>query len=244
MKKLFALLFVAIFMITLASAESFTFKQEEEVNFRFRCIDTAGEFCGSATVITLSLEAPNGSNVFDNSSMTSNPTFFNHTLSTADTGTYQTLIFVPGNENTTTEFTYQVTVTGEVLTTAGSTLFFGIFIIAIILFCICLLGFLRIPYENPRSDDRLIIGIQHLKYVKILMGYFAYLMLIFISFLLWTTAKSYLFLNVAELWFKLIFYGLIGTLFPLTVAFVIFGFTRFALDKNIQKGLRRGISVR
>lgn len=244
MKKLFATLFIAVFLISMASAASYTFRNGEDVNFRFRCFDGSGEFCGGTSLVTISIEAPNGTNVFDNSSMTGNPTFFNHTLPTEDNGIYSSIIFAPGNANTTTEFTYKVTNTGEELTTAGSTLFFGIFVIALILFLICLGGFIKIPYDNPRGDDRLIIGIQHLKYLKILMGYFSYLFLMFISFLLWTTAKSYLFLNVAELWFRLIFWALLGTLFPLTVAFVIFGFIRFAKDKNIQRGIRRGIPVR
>lgn len=256
MNRNITLTLIAFFLIIISASyvsaievldTSPVYKVNEAVDLKVRCFDSNNTLCLSSATCFIDVDAPDGDNIVSNGSMTRQPTFYNYTLNNTDVdelGRYGVVARCLGSQDGFSTFTFIITQTGEVLSDAEAKLFLGLLFMAVVLFCLCLLGFIRIPYENPRSDDRLIIGIQHLKYVKILMGYFAYLLLVFISFMLWTTAASYLFLDVAALWFKFVFYALVGTLFPLTVAFVIFGFIRFALDRNIQRGIRRGIPVR
>ena len=98
-------------MISLASAASYTYKQDDTIDYRFRCIDLNGDYCPNTVFVGLSLDHPNGSTIYDNSTMTSNPTYYNHTLPTSDVGTYSVFIIAP-SINSTTEFTYDVTPSG------------------------------------------------------------------------------------------------------------------------------------
>jgi|TARA_R100000093_G_scaffold35586_1_gene18803 hypothetical protein len=115
--KLFLLLFVAVLLVGVASAEvqetSYTFKQNDFVNYNWTCLDDDGIHCSSGTPVTLTLTNPRGVTIFSNSSMTFNPTSFNHTIDTSTIGEYKVLIIVPTITNTTTGFSYLVTASGE-----------------------------------------------------------------------------------------------------------------------------------
>lgn len=133
MKKiLFVLAFIS--MISLVAATSFEFEKDERVNFRFRCLDENNEYCTSTTILTISIEDPEGLNAFDNSTMTPNPTFYNHTLPTNKIGDYSVIIVAPGDANATTEFSYEVSPIGRNLDVLPVQLIilFGGFIIIVI----------------------------------------------------------------------------------------------------------------
>ena len=141
MNKLYMVLIVPMFMLYLVSAESFVFQQNVEVNYRFRCLDTNTNYCNSATICVINIEDPRGINVYDNSSMTWNETFFNHTLPTVQIGEYSSIIKCNGVNGTISEFQYKVTPTGDV---RG----FGIFIVLILsgLSCFLIAAVLRLEW--------------------------------------------------------------------------------------------------
>lgn len=122
--------FLAIFVgIALVGAASYTFKQNEDVNFRFRCFDLNNSYCSSATSLIISIEYPTGSNALDNVSMTWNPTYYNVSLPTSLLGIYSAMILSPTTNGTVSEFTYEVTGSGFVSTLG----FFFLFIVIVTL---------------------------------------------------------------------------------------------------------------
>ena len=128
MKKTILIFFTLLIMITLVSSAdtSYTFKQNEEVNFRFRCIDQTNNYCDSGVLLMINIESPNGTNILDNSSMTFNPTFFNHSLPTDEIGIHTAFIISPNSNTTDSEFTYEVTTTGlETIPEISGALIFG-----------------------------------------------------------------------------------------------------------------------
>lgn len=106
------LLALALFILPIVFAQSYEFELNENINYRFRCLDANNNYCSSGTIVTISIEDPEGINIMDNSSMSGNDTYFNHSLPTNKLGSYKAIIVAPGNANTTTEFTYLVTPTG------------------------------------------------------------------------------------------------------------------------------------
>lgn len=135
MKKHLVLLLLMITTLSLVSASEI-FKLDDEVNYRFRCYDTTGDYCSSSVVLLLNVEYPNGTNAVDNLSMTYNPTYFNATLPTNTLGVgYKALIHSPSYNNTITEFSYDVTQTGKEV---------GILNLGLNIFMICLILFLLV----------------------------------------------------------------------------------------------------
>lgn len=133
------LLILLIGLVPLINAESYTFKQNENVNFQFVCLDTTNNYCSNTTQVLLTLTySSNGTILIANSSMSANPTYFNHTLKTNLTGKYYVLIISPTYVNTSTEFTYNVNPAGVEATlqrtNATSRSIYFLFGIAIIFF--------------------------------------------------------------------------------------------------------------
>lgn len=112
MKKILFLM-VGIVLLSFVIAEaSYTFKRNEQVDFRFRCLDEDNNYCPSTTLLVISIENPNGTNLMDNISMTHNPTYYNISLPTNETGRYSAIILSPTVNNSITEFTYIITIEG------------------------------------------------------------------------------------------------------------------------------------
>lgn len=143
-KKLFvnALLALCILM-TMASAQSFVFGQNDPIDYWFKCFDADGAYCNSQTILSISIQDPTGANVLNNVTMTFNPTYFNVTLPTNLTGTYSAII---NGQNLTSTFTYLVTPNGELPTTA--TAFFYIGLLVLLVFFLCLIFWAHMNDES------------------------------------------------------------------------------------------------
>ena len=136
MKKQLLIIICMFLLVGIVSAESFVFQENEFVNYRFRCLDENNAYCNSATQCQISIENPEGINVYDNSSMTWNETFFNHTLPTENTGEYVSIIICSSDNATSSEFTYSVTPTGRVAPTDGEGIIYIGTLLAMVLFSI------------------------------------------------------------------------------------------------------------
>lgn len=137
--KMCKLKFMVIFTLLILSPMVSALKQNEYVNYRFRCIDELNNYCSDGIQLLISIEGPGGNNLVDNSSMTYNPTYFNHTLPTGSAGEYKVIIISPTVNGTISEFKYEVTPSGF----SNISNFFYIIIIIIVL-----LSFLGLYLRN------------------------------------------------------------------------------------------------
>lgn len=133
MKKQILIMLGVLLTINLVMAGSYMFAQNEEVNFRFRCIDQNNSYCNSGTSLVISVEYPNGSNALDNQTMTHNPTFYNVSLPSDTLGNYAAIILSPTTNGTVSEFTYDITPTGYSLDTSKSIITFLAVLVLIII---------------------------------------------------------------------------------------------------------------
>lgn len=112
-KKIYLIIPVLFLLIGIVSAEIPIFRQNEIVNYRFRCLDEDGNFCVNSVNCQINVELPNGTNGLDNESMSFNPTFFNITLPTNQFRTYPTIIMCFSENISISEFNYIVTADGR-----------------------------------------------------------------------------------------------------------------------------------
>lgn len=138
-----------IVCINLVNAQSFVFKQHDTVNFSFRCLTNANEYCDSTIIAIISIELPNGSNIVNNASMAFSTTSFNFLLPTNDSGDYSAILTALGTTNTRSEFTYTVNPQGieatEQRTEATTRSIYLFFLVGLILF----VGFLFTKESQP-----------------------------------------------------------------------------------------------
>ena len=131
--KHYLFILILLFSLTLVSADCILLKQNEIVNYRFRCIDVNNSYCSNSTILKLNSEYPNGSNALDNKQLTANPTYFNITLPTDALGIYNDILVSNTTNGTITEFCHEVTFTGYKLDTSKSiVLFIGLGIMLLI----------------------------------------------------------------------------------------------------------------
>ncbi len=132
MKHYFFIL-ILLFSLTLVSAE-YIYKQNDYVNFRFRCFDVNNSYCSNSTVLLINVEYPDGTNALNNKSLTAQNTYFNVSLPTSQIGTYSAIIVSPTTNGTITEFTYDVTGNGRAEASGGVIVLFSIIFIIVVIF--------------------------------------------------------------------------------------------------------------
>ena len=137
------LICLLLILIGSVSAE-LMFKQNDYVNYHFRCFDENNSYCASTIILVINLEYPNGTNAYNNKSMTFNETFFNVSLPTSVIGTYEATIVGLNLNGTVTEFIYQVTKTGEQVSLSN------IIIVIVFIFLSILLFVLGYSFESSK----------------------------------------------------------------------------------------------
>lgn len=153
MKKIYLTLGVMILLIAFVSASdtSYVFKQNDDVNLKMRCFAEDG-YCGSGTVCMLSIDAPNGTNVMNNISMTYNETFLNISLPTSNLGVYSAVGICLSQTNATSEFTYLVTPSGRTAPNVGESMVYIVTIIVMLLFSIIFFA-ISLTFKKDEKGD-------------------------------------------------------------------------------------------
>lgn len=244
MKK-YAVFIIIILSINLIVAPSFIFQKNETVNFRFRCFDNnTNSYCNNSTQLIINIEFPNGSNALNNQSMTFNETFFNVSLNTKVLGVYTAIIHSPSKNGTQSEFTYEITTTGDVLSTGQGIIYIIFLIAAMSAFGLTLYGAIMIPYRNPPNPDGHQIGIHEFGYLKVVLIVFSYIMLMWIFGIVRSITFNYLFINGSYNFFNWAFRIMFAFMWPLIVMSFLLLLVNYISAKKFQKMLERGLPTR
>ncbi len=226
-------------------SQSYIFKLNETVNFRFRCYDNnTNGYCNSATQNIINVEYPNGSNALNNQSLTFNESFFNVSLPTEVLGIYTAIIHSPSRNGTQVEFTYEVTGTGNALSTGESIIYFGFLIALFLTFLLTLYGSMKIPFRNHRDENYNIVGINDMKYVKVFLMIMSYIILMFIFAIIRAILQNLLFKSEFHKIFAWLFWLMFSFFIPAFLVSFVFLVLVWLNDKKIHKALTRGVPFR
>lgn len=142
-------------------------------------------------------------------------------------------------------FGYDITVTGDTLTSASATINAFIMIIAIFLFILSLYGATKVQWkDNYDFYSGSLVSVSGKKYMKIILLFIAYLILLFIFSMANDLSASYLFLSGMNGLFKIGYFSLLVLAAPLFLGMCIFLLLTVLTDKKIQRAVSRGIPVR
>jgi hypothetical protein len=136
---------------------------------------------------------------------------------------------------------FEVTPTGEELTTGKSILNLGFLALLILLFIADAIFFGSMETENKRNEEGIIVDINNLKYLKGVLFAFGYALLIAIFFIASNLALGYL---SAQLFGKVLFviYRILFLLaLPVVVLWLIWLFVSIFQDRETKNLIERGV---
>ena len=223
------------------------YKQNWPINLQIPCTNN-GTYCSAFAVCNATVINPNGTTIRNGASMTQNGSFFNISLSASEVsqaGEYQfTVCCVDGAATNCVDLIFLVNPTGSELSTPQGIIYVIVLILSIFIFLLVLFGAIRIPFKNQRNDYEAVVNINDLKYFKILLIGFSYLLLLWITFLIKGIASNYLFLNGAYNFFNVIFWVLFSALWPGVILSLYITLVLFLNDKKLKDLIERGIPSR
>ena len=231
--------------LPVVSGSDLIYKQNVEINMSLPCV-LDGSPCDSDARCNFTSSYPNGSYLAKDEIMTfSLGGDFNTVQTFSLTGNYPSkMSCTQDGVNGTSNFFIKITPSGEELETSGGILHGIALFASILLFILAAYGATKMPWKNKRNMEGEVIGINNLKWIKITFITVSYLILIWISYLLWQLTERYLLMDGANLFFKMSFWFLMSFFFPLIVVFGAIGILTWLSDKKTHKMLTRGIKVR
>lgn len=241
--NIFIIVLVLVFFgASLSSAQ----EQTLGIFIKDSCIQLK-QTCGNCTYVNITrVSAPDSSVLLQgNFSMDKADTIYNKTFcTTSQLGQY--IVDWKADPNGITSagnFDFFITLTGQKPTTAQGTIYFFLGFLSIIIFCLSLYGAIKIKWKHPRDMKGQIIGLNDLKYLKLFLWFFTYLMLIFITFA-FKHVSQIADWDVAGNWFNFMFWFLVVGLFPTFVLTCVLGFVSFMESKKLNDFFKRGIKVK
>jgi len=186
MKKLI-LIFLLLIPIVVAIEPQFTFRQGSVVDFRFGCFDDAtGLPCDSLFLCNITVKYPNTSLMIDNKQTTRNDA--NYNISIPDVSVlgihgYQSYCDNGTAGGFSEELSFLINTTGEDFSIQKSILYLFVLFLSLVVFGLSLFGAIKIKWDFKRNEEGRIVGMNDLKYVKMFLWFFTYLVAIFILFM-------------------------------------------------------------
>lgn len=247
MKKLLLTLISMIFLVSIISAT--TYEQGSEIDLKYPCKNN-GTYCAGTVECNITIYDPELYVLANNEIMTvsSRNSYYNYTLKpniTSKLGDYTVdLVCIDdGVAGSNTEY-FTITPLGDELSTPESILYILFLAGAFFLFLLTLYGAVVIPFRNTRSNEGKVISVNDLKYVKIMLICFTYLLLLLISGMLQGVMLNYLPEIGVHRVFSFVYSILFAFVYPLIVCSLLFAFVLFLQDKKINKALIRGLPIR
>lgn len=246
-KLLLGFVFILIVGTVIASSGTLgVFQSGKDIELKQTCVIN-GTFCDRCNISSVDL--PNGTIALQNLEMTKRDSDFNFTIantSLEDLGRYRVNGFCDFGSDVrkTWVYVFDVTATGNILST-GESIIYVIFLVAIIFtFMIALFGAVKIPFRNRKDPLGNIIDTNNMKFLKIFLIAICYALLMFIFGVTRSILANYLFLNGAFKVFNWLFYLMLAFVWPLIVLSFLFTLLLVLDNRKIQNALERGVPIR
>jgi hypothetical protein len=246
-KLLFMLFFtiVGIGLVHAANPSFGYFKRDFPAELRQECFIN-GSICDACNITSISFPI-NSSKAITNAVMTQNANDFNFTfVNTSVDGRYDVRGYCTFGDDVKKPWVAYLIVNyaGQPLSTAQGIVYLIVLILSFGIFLLCLYGALTIPWEHKKNDEGQVIGVNDLRYFKVAMWVFTYVLLLWISFLAMGVSRNFLALDGAERLFYFMFRFLLAGMFPTIVVSAIILLVNFVTGKKLTKALARGLPMR
>ena len=213
------------------------FKQNQDVRIV--------QVCSDATYINItSISYPNSSQAVSNVAMELNGgDFFYVFEDTSDIGRYDVRGISDGCEKTFATY-FEISRMGTSTSTGQGIIYIFSATLVFVLFLLTLYFAISIPWANQTRSDGSILAIDYKKYLKFVMAFVSYLILMFFMFI--GKGMSYSFLDSTELYgfFNIASSIMVIAIAPVLIVSVVFLIFSILTDKKISRAIERGIPIR
>lgn len=249
-KALSLILFIfAIFVLSMIFNSNIIIAQQESLGtFKLNNCVLLKQVCFNCTYINIStISYPNSSLALELETAMINSTItYNYTFCGAnDSGTYT--YCGHGNVNgVDTPFCTDFLITGSGYDLSISqSIFSTISLIALfVLLGLTTWGAIIFPWKNPTNENEEVIGINDLKYVKVILWVFAYLEFFFIISIFRNLSGIVLILQDAYGLFNIVYWFILISFIPFFPLLLYFTIATWLFDKKTQKYLQHGIRIK
>lgn len=240
MKKITLLMLMSLLLISFAFGLEGLPPQQQG-----NCVDLI-QTCDNCTYVNLTkVLKPNGLE-YINAEMTKSNGDYNYSYcNTTSLGEY--IVTACGNDDgyyTCDSYPFTVTPSGTLFDSSQAIIYLVVLIMISFIFLLSAYGTYKLPWKNKRNLEGQVVGVNDLKYLKVILGFATYFLLIWIIYLLWGLTGNFLMLNTASSLFRALFYILITILFPGMVFFLFVIVVSFITDRKIKKAVMRGLPIR
>jgi len=248
-KQLITLSFLLFLVVTMGSIspQSPQLTQTGLGTFITGQVIELSQTCANCTFVNISrVLLPNGTVTLGETEMTKNDVYYNISFSNStDLGDYRVHGFGdPNGVKKSFVYTFTVTNSGSILSTAESIVYIIFLIGMIFIFLLSLWASIVIPFRNDRGDEGEILRVNDWKIVKVGAITLSYLILLFIFGISRSIMENYLFINGAFRVFNWLFWLMWSAMFPLMVLSVTFTIIIFLQSKKLKEQLERGVQFR
>ena len=239
---------IGIFLISLTSAvyDAGIYEQNKIVDLKLPC-SFNGTFCTTTATCNATVEYLNSTLALDAELMTNLGNGMpNVTLPFSNiTGNYEGFyICCESGYCDSSSITFEITPTGRTLSTAQGIVYVVFLISIIFVFFLCGYGAISIPWSHPRDSEGKIIGVNELKYVKLTLYVFSYILLMFMVGIIKSIMENFLSFDNASRVFNWMFWVMFSLLWPIIVVSLILTLIYFLDNKKMQKAILRGVPIR
>lgn len=241
-KRLIIFVMLVALVIPFVSAE----QQTQGTFLQGSCV-ALRQTCGNCTYVNITkITAPDSSIILSgNNPMTKSDTSYNYTFcNTSQIGQY--IVDWKANPDGITSannYDFFITLTGTSPSSAQSIIYFVVGIVSVFIFCLSLYGAIKIKWKHGRNERGYIVNINDLRYVKLFLWFFTYLLAIFIAFSFEHISKIADW-QLASNWMNFMFWMLISFLAPMFIITFLIGILSYLDAKKIDMLLKRGFKVR
>jgi len=116
MKKIILFGLAFLFIIQIASASSYVFKQNQEIDLKIACVDEVEQPCNETIDCNITILYPNSTALVDNQVMDYGAVYYNYTIPSTETsvlGEYSANIFCLGTGNGYSTFSFDINPIGK-----------------------------------------------------------------------------------------------------------------------------------
>lgn len=181
--------------------------------------------------------------VYINSAMTKNGSFFNYTFCGNNVSGAYTVNGEDSSGNVWA-YDYYVNAQGKEYNSIEGIVYAVMLFILFAVFLLCLYASFQIPFNNGRADSGELISINYMKYIKIFMFMLSYVCILGISYFSWNLSYGILEFTELAKFFYFIYRTLFIMLLVLFPSIIILSFIRFIRDKQLDKMLERGLTIK
>ena len=242
MNKIYLIL-TALLFISFASA--IYYEQSVPIYFKESCTSD-GAICNSTASCNLSIQFPNSTYLVTNGIMTNqNNGDFNYTLNTTQTGVQGAYTWdmycCEGTLCGESHGGYDINSVGIELTTSKSIIYIILTVIFVLLFILILYFMGKLSDEHETNEDGEILSLSKTKYIKSVLVFVDWMILIAIFYITSNIAFAYLgeqlFGKILFTFFKICF----ALTIPLVVIWFIWIFIQIVMDKKLKEMLAKGL---